>query len=51
MTPFEYGVESFLTLKYDSPIHALGQHYQRFNKEDKFEFARGFKHAQKTLEC
>jgi len=49
MSPYEEGVKSYLTLLYDTPIHALAKHPGVFGKEARFEFAKGFWHAYRTL--
>ena len=46
---FNEGINSFMTGAYLTPIHALGKHPIRFNKEQRDEFVKGFYHAYKTI--
>lgn len=43
---YNKGIDAFMTGTFSSPIHAISRETERMSKEDRFEFANGFKYAQ-----
>ena len=49
MDAYQEGINAYLTLSYDTPIHAIAKHDVRMGKDDRTKFAAGFWHAHRTL--
>ena len=47
--PYQEGINAYLTLMYASPIQALSNNLNKFGKEDRFVFAKGFWYAHEFL--
>ena len=45
----QLGIDAYLLLIYDTPIHAIAKHTVRFSSQEMFEFAEGFWYADRIL--
>ena len=47
--PHQEGIDSYLSLLYASPIHALANNSNKFGKEERFIFTKGYWYAHDFL--